>query len=61
MDGSEILKSVDKVEKLDKIARRTFGLEDDAPYQGFPLNVLSVSNLGIEVGPKKIPGRDQAV
>ena len=28
MDGSGILKSVDRIEKLDKIGRRTFGLDD---------------------------------
>jgi hypothetical protein len=29
MDGPEILNSVDEIEKLDKVARRTFGLRDD--------------------------------
>jgi hypothetical protein len=28
MDGPEILKSVDQIDKLDKIGRRTFGLDD---------------------------------
>jgi hypothetical protein len=28
MDGPEILKAVDEIEKLDKVARRTFGLND---------------------------------
>jgi hypothetical protein len=28
MDGHEILKSVDRIDKLDKIGRRTFGLDD---------------------------------
>jgi hypothetical protein len=28
MDGPEILKSVDRIDKLDKIGRRTFGLDD---------------------------------
>ena len=28
MDGPEILDSVDQIEKLDKVARRTFGLND---------------------------------
>ena len=31
MDGPEILNSVDRIEKLDKVARRTFGLKDDDP------------------------------
>jgi len=35
MDGPEILDSVDQIEKLDKVARRTFGLEDENPYQAF--------------------------
>jgi hypothetical protein len=28
MDGPEILKSVDRIDKLDKLGRRTFGLDD---------------------------------
>jgi hypothetical protein len=28
MDGPEILKSADRIDKLDKIGRRTFGLDD---------------------------------
>lgn len=28
MDGPEILNSVDRIEKLDKVARRTFGISD---------------------------------
>jgi hypothetical protein len=40
MDGPEILNSVDQIEKLDKVARRTFGLKDDNPYIGLDLNVL---------------------
>ena len=28
MDGSAILKSVDRIDKLDKMGRRTFGLDD---------------------------------
>jgi hypothetical protein len=50
MDGPEILNSVDQIEKLDKVARRTFGLNDDSPYIGFSLNVLSVDNCDIQVG-----------
>jgi len=34
MNGPEILNSVDQIEKLDKVARRTFGLNDN-PYSGF--------------------------
>ncbi len=28
MDGAQILNSVDRIEKLDKVARRTFGISD---------------------------------
>ena len=48
MDGPQILKSVDQIEKLDKVARRTFGLKDDNPYIGFTLNVLNLNSLGIQ-------------
>jgi hypothetical protein len=61
MNGLEILNSVDKVEKLDKIARRTFGMEDDNRCQEFSLNLLCLINLGIELGPKRGPSTDQAV
>jgi hypothetical protein len=32
MDGPEILNSVDRIEKLDKVARRTFGISDDGSH-----------------------------
>jgi hypothetical protein len=48
MDGLEILNSVDQIDKLDKVARRTFGLKDN-PYSGFTLNVLNLGSLGLEV------------
>jgi hypothetical protein len=44
MDGPEILNSVDQIEKLDKVARRAFGLKDDNPYIGFSLNVLTLTH-----------------
>ena len=47
MDGPEILNSVDEIEKLDKVARRTFGLNDN-PYSGFMLNVLNINSLQID-------------
>ena len=47
MEGPEILNSVDQIEKLDKVARRTFGL-DDNPYSGFTLNVLNINSLQID-------------
>jgi hypothetical protein len=49
MDGPEILGSIDEIEKLDKVARRTFGLKDDSPYIGFSLNVLNVGSFGLEI------------
>jgi hypothetical protein len=49
MDGPQILNSVDQIEKLDKVARRTFGLKDDNPYIGFSLNVLNCDTFGIEI------------
>jgi hypothetical protein len=42
MDGSEILNSVDQIEKLDKVARRTFQLDDTQATGQFTLNVLNV-------------------
>jgi hypothetical protein len=50
MDGPEILSSVDEIEKLDKVARRTFGLKDDSPAGHFSLNVLNVGDCDITVG-----------
>jgi hypothetical protein len=50
MDGPEILNSVDQIEKLDKVARRTFGLNDDILPSGFSLNVLNLGTLGLKVG-----------
>ncbi|HJW39059.1 MAG TPA: hypothetical protein VJ420_10620 [Candidatus Udaeobacter sp.] len=49
LDGPEILNSVDEIEKLDKVARRTFGLKDDNPYSHFTLNVLNMGDLEVEV------------
>ena len=46
MDGAEILDSVDRIQKLDKVARRTFGLNDDDAYNPNALvniNMLCVS------------------
>src|SRR6266481_6914568 len=41
MNGPEILNSVDEIEKLDKVARHTFGL-NDIPPSGFTLNTLTI-------------------
>jgi hypothetical protein len=53
MDGPEILNSVDEIEKLDKVARRTFGLKDDDPYSHFTLNVLNMGDLEVTVDESK--------
>ena len=45
MDGPEILNSVDQIEKLDKVARRTFRLNDNPLPAGFTLNVLNINSL----------------
>jgi hypothetical protein len=40
MDGPGILNSVDEIEKLDKVARRTFGISDgDAPGTNVAVNI----------------------
>jgi hypothetical protein len=49
MNGPEILNSVDQIEKLDNVAPRTFGLNDN-PYSGFTLNVLNINSLNVETG-----------
>ena len=46
MDGLGILNSIDQIEKLDKVARRTFGLNDgDAHAQGLHLDSLNIQIL----------------
>ena len=53
MDGPQILNSVDEIEKLDKVARRTFGLKDDNPYSHFTLNVLNMGRAALTIGQDK--------
>jgi hypothetical protein len=45
MDGPQILNAVDQIEKLDKVARRTFRLDDNPLPAGFTLNVLNINSL----------------
>ena len=52
MDGPEILKSVDQIEKLDKVARRTFKLGDIPPSGYFTLNNLRIDSLNVETRDK---------
>ena len=51
LNGLQILNFVDQIEKLDKVARRTFGLNDN-PYSGFTLNVLNINSLSVEASPE---------
>ena len=48
LNGPAILNSVDQIEKLDKVARRTFGL-NDIPPGGFTLNTLTINSLNLDV------------
>ena len=49
MNGPEILNSVDQIEKLDKVARRTFRLDDNPLPAGFTLNVLNINSLDAQI------------
>ena len=42
MHGPEILKSIDRIEKLDKIARRTFTLDDIQHTGGLTIQLLNM-------------------
>jgi hypothetical protein len=48
MNGPEILDSVDQIDKLDKVARRTYGL-GDISSTGFSLNVLNLGECEIQL------------
>jgi hypothetical protein len=50
MHGPEILNSVDQIEKLDKVARRTFGLNDGEAYN--PNAVINIAMLAVP--PEKV-------
>src|SRR6266568_2690867 len=43
-------RAVDQIEKLDKVARRTFALNDNPFPSGFTLNVLNISGTGVQIG-----------
>jgi hypothetical protein len=49
MNGPEILNSVDQIEKLDKVARRTFRLDDNPLPAGFTLNVININSLDAQI------------
>ena len=56
MQGSEILARVDQIEKLDKIARRTFGLSD-SDSDGSTL-MVNVAILGIDPATVQVRSTD---
>jgi hypothetical protein len=51
MDGPQILNSVDEIGKLDKVARRTYGLKDDSYSGHFTLNIQNLHMF--EAGPEQ--------
>jgi hypothetical protein len=55
MHGPEILNSVDQIEKLDKVARRTFSLNDNEA--GGPNAIINIAMLGVD--PDKVCIKDR--
>ena len=55
MHGPEILNAVDRIEKLDKVARRTFGLNDDDA--GGPNAIINIAMLAVDPNKVCIKGR----
>jgi hypothetical protein len=45
MRGPEILGSIDQIEKLDTVARRTFKLDDDLSADRIDLSILSIGGI----------------
>ena len=56
MQGSEILTRVDQIEKLDKVARRTFGLSDSDSHGNNLL--VNVAILGIDPATVRVRSTD---
>jgi hypothetical protein len=56
MDGPEILNSVDQIETLDKVARRTFGLSDGHSDGSNP--IVNIALLGIRPEDLRVDQRD---
>ncbi len=56
MQGSEILARVDQIEKLDKVARRTFGLSDSDSHGNNLL--VNVAILGIDPATVRVRSTD---
>ena len=55
MDGTEILDSVDQIEKLDKVARLTFSLSDSESRGNVMVNIAL---LGIDPESVRVDQRD---
>ena len=55
LNGPEILDAVDQIDKLDKVARRSFGLEDKPYGEHFTLNVLNLDMLVEDQGDNPEP------
>ena len=55
MDGTENLDSVDQIEKLDKVARRTFSLSDSDSHGNVMVNIAL---LGIDPESVRVDQRD---
>jgi hypothetical protein len=56
MDGPEILNSVDEIETLDKVARRTFGLSDGHSDGSNP--IVNIALLGIRPEDLRVDQRE---
>jgi hypothetical protein len=56
MDGPEILNTVDRIEKLDRVARRTFGLSDDDSHGNDVM--VNIALLGIDPESVRVDQRD---
>jgi hypothetical protein len=56
MDGVEILDSVHQIEKLDKVARRTFGLSDG--HSDGSNQIVNIALLGLKPEELMVEGRD---
>jgi hypothetical protein len=49
----KILNCIDRIDRLDKVARRAFGLKDDNPYSHYTLNKLTLNSLNVEIRDKE--------
>ena len=56
MDGPEILNAVDEIEKLDRVARRTYGLSDSDSHSNNA--VVNIALLGVDPESVRVDQRD---